>query len=162
LIRSFSSQNRSLRTPEVKKSCLSLPPAVVASAPVIFVSGRTAITVPVVVVVAAGLLVAGVVGPGVVRVPARALEVSTSAALVSSGVAPGLSCIIRGSAVSVRDPVAVEGQPRLATAVAVVVEVTTRTARIATVCVAATAKKELVAWCLSFLPSTGIIDSLID
>ena len=32
--------------PEVKKSCLSLPPAVVASAPVIFVSGRTAITVP--------------------------------------------------------------------------------------------------------------------
>ena len=37
----------------------------------------------------------------------------------------------------------------LATAVAVVVEVTARTARIATVCVAATAKKELVAWCLN-------------
>jgi len=106
--------------------------------------------------------VAGVVGPGVVRVPARALEVSTTTALVSSGIAPGPSCVIRGSAVSVSDTVAVEGQPRLATAIAVVVEVTARTAGIATVCVAAIAKKDLVAWCLSFLPSTGIIDSLID
>merc|ERR1719411_1607296 len=149
-------QDRSTGTPDVQELGLPLlPPVVVATATVEFVTSRSTSAIPVSAGVALELLAASVVRPRVVRKSVRAFQIPASiVAVPSRGIAPVPSCIVRATAVSIDLTITGKGQSRLTLATApaaavvktAVVEPPAATAeilvRVAAVGVAAAAAKE--------------------
>jgi len=146
-------------TPDVQELGLPLlPPVVVATATVEFVTSRSTSAIPVSAGVALELLAASVVRPRVARKSVRAFQIAASiVAVPTSGIAPVPSCIVRTTAVSVDLTITGKGQSRLALAPAPAAAAAAEIlVRVAAVGIPTATKEDFPSRCLPFPPAARV------